>query len=104
MKARDEPGSSDSGAKLEDAVKSAVVLTRAFVFGGRGRVVAHGLQIPPVSIYLFDSLNIEIWKNRECDLIFSEERLRSPTSVDRGGKGTLCPLQLLLFHQLIRRF
>lgn len=60
-------------------LNKAVLLNRAFVFGGRGRGLALGLQIPPASMYLFDSLNIEIQKNWECDLIYSEERLRTPT-------------------------
>lgn len=50
------------GAKLADRLNKAVILNRAFVFGGRGGLVAHGLQIPLLP-YLFDSLSIEIWKN-----------------------------------------
>lgn len=55
---------------------TAVMLRRAFVFGGRGGVAAPGLQIPLLP-YLSDSLNIGIWRNGACDTIDCEERLRT---------------------------
>lgn len=63
MKARDEVGFIWLGGHIRgwSSIKLPF-LTGPFVFGGRVGVVAHGLQIPLLP-YLFDSLNIEIWKD-----------------------------------------